>query len=251
MTFGLRGWRSSLALAAVLFVAACSPDRPAAPADTAAAAPASTPADTAAAAPAVTFEDKFKLGLVLLDADEVAPLIGSVPQMFGNTYFDIFVPAPGADYSNPGCTGALTPGMNTTFATSKYQFVAGQRLADGDVQGLDSTRNATQMLVSFPSVEDARSVIDAARPLWQACGGASMKRTDSDGQTVVTTMGEPVDTKYGLAMLNIAEGGDGWRCGRALGSYSSVVADVMVCGNEATTDQAVAVQEAIFRKIKV
>lgn len=243
MRFGLNGpgWVLPAAVLAVV-VAGCSSG----PAEPAAPRAAGASDDT----PAAAFEDKFRLYMTLPDNDELAQILGATRAMRGHDYYELFVPEAGAQISNPGCTTMLTPGMNTTYVSTSYQFVAGRWASDSDAQGFDETRNSTFFAVSFPSVAEARAAVDAARSAWQTCSDVTMTQHESDGDVMTVMLGKPTDTERGVAVLNTIEGGEGWRCARALGSYSSVVADVNVCGDDATVEQATAVQEKIFQKIQ-
>jgi serine/threonine-protein kinase len=138
--------------------------------------------------------------------------------------------------SIPDCSGALNAAQESGYAGSGYTAVAGQKVDEPN-----SAHQVIQVVVDFPSADQARAFVTNSSGKWKACAGKTVTQTLSGDQRRYT-FGPVVGDVPKITLLVTAQGGS--MCQRALSAVSTVVIDVTACGYQ-ITDEAGRVADAI------
>lgn len=137
-------------------------------------------------------------------------------------------------------------GQATIYADSGFSTVSGQRVADQPHAHL-----VEQIVVSFPSAQDARAFFAASAQSWPACASRSHDQTTPDGQTVAHAVG-PVSNTNGTLSATVtgvlARNGSSGACERALTVANNVAIDIDACG-ENPSGAAVNIADQIAAKV--
>jgi serine/threonine protein kinase len=137
-------------------------------------------------------------------------------------------------------------GQATVYAGSGFSTVSGQRVADQYHAHL-----VEQIVVSFPSAQDARAFFAASAQSWPACASRSHDQTTPAGQTVAHTVG-PVSNTNGTLSATVtgvlARNGSSGACERALTVANNVAIDIDACG-ENPSGAAVNIADQITAKV--
>jgi len=137
-------------------------------------------------------------------------------------------------------------GQATVYAGSGFNAISGQRVADELHAHL-----VEQIVVSFPSAQDARAFFAASAQSWPACASRSHDQTTPAGQTVAHTVG-PVSNTNGTLSATVtgvlARNGSSGACERALTVANNVAIDIDACG-ENPSGAAVNIADQIAAKV--
>ncbi|MGO9506307.1 MAG: sensor domain-containing protein, partial [Mycobacterium sp.] len=131
--------------------------------------------------------------------------------------------------SIPDCVGALNAGQDSVYAGSGYTAVAGQKVDEPAT----SAHQVIEVVVDFPSADEARAFVTNSAGKWKACAGKAVTQSLSGDQRRYT-FGNLVGNVPKITLLVTAEGGS--MCQRALSAVSTVVIDVTACGYQLTDD---------------
>ena len=144
------------------------------------------------------------------------------------------------------CVPLEGPGQATVYADSGFAAVSGQRAADQQHAHL-----VEQIVVSFPSAQNAHAFFAASALRWPACAGRQHDETTPAGQTEAHTVG-PVSNTNGTLSATItgvlARNGSSGACERALTVANTVAIDIDVCGQN-PSGAAVNIADQIAAKV--
>lgn len=144
------------------------------------------------------------------------------------------------------CVPLEGPGQATVYADSGFAAVNGQRAADQQHAHL-----VEQIVVSFPSAQNAHAFFAASALRWPACAGRQHDETTPAGQTEAHTVG-PVSNTNGTLSATItgvlARNGSSGACERALTVANTVAIDIDVCGQN-PSGAAVNIADQIAAKV--
>jgi serine/threonine protein kinase len=144
------------------------------------------------------------------------------------------------------CVPLEGAGQATVYAGSGFSAVSGQRAADEPHAHI-----VQQIVVSFPSAQDARAFFAASAERWPACASRSHDETTPAGQTEAHTVG-PVSNTNGTLSATVtgflARNGSRGACERALTVANNVAIDIDACG-ENPSGAAVNIADQIAAKV--
>jgi serine/threonine protein kinase len=144
------------------------------------------------------------------------------------------------------CVPLEGAGQATVYAGSGFTAVTGQRAADQTHAHL-----VEQIVVLFPSAQDARAFFAASTQRWQACANRQHNETTPAGQTEAHTVG-PVSNTNGTLSATVtgilARNGSSGACERALTVANNVAIDIDACG-ENPSGAAVNIADQIAAKV--
>jgi serine/threonine protein kinase len=144
------------------------------------------------------------------------------------------------------CVPLEGAGQATVYAGSGFSTVSGQRAADQSHAHI-----VQQIVVSFPSAQDARTFFDASAQRWPTCASRSHDETTPAGQTEAHAVG-PVSNTNGTLSATVtgflARNGSRAACERALTVANNVAIDIDVCG-ENPSGAAVNIADQIAAKV--
>ena len=144
------------------------------------------------------------------------------------------------------CVALEGAGQATVYAGSGFTAVSGQRVADQAHAHL-----VEQIVVSFPSAQDARAFFAASAQRWPACSNRQHDESTTAGQTQVHTVG-PVSNTNGTLSATItgilARNGASAVCERALTVANNVAIDIDACG-ASPSGAAVNIADQIAAKV--
>jgi serine/threonine protein kinase len=161
---------------------------------------------------------------LLLSPDQLDTAMGAT----GMTVSGTFTAPPDASGQVPdkACIPLEGPGQATAYANSGWTGVSGQRVAD-------QSHRVQQIVVSFPSAQDARTFFTTSAEGWPACANRQHDENTTDGQRQVHTVG-PVSNTNGTLSATITgvltRNGSSATCERALTVANNVAIDIGVCG---------------------
>ena len=127
------------------------------------------------------------------------------------------------------------------YADSGFRAERDQSLNNGD----DFTHYLKQAVVLFPTVEMARTFLDASAQQWRAC--SEYIHTQSGSQWSVGHISVAGDTLNTIATQRDA-GSPGWACGRALALRNNVIIDINTCSAN-PGDSAVRIADQIAANV--
>ena len=126
------------------------------------------------------------------------------------------------------CVPLEGPGQAPVYAGSGFSAVSGQRAADQA-----HAHMVEQIVVSFPSAQEARAFFTSSTQSWPACANRQHDESSTTGQTQVHTVG-PVSNTNGTLSATIsgylARNGASAVCERALTVANNVAIDIGACG---------------------
>jgi serine/threonine kinase PknH len=146
---------------------------------------------------------------------------------------------PGEVYSDPKCAVALFNTTMPAYSISGYVVARGKKIAE-NLNTL--AHDIDEAVVAFQSPADARKFLDAAKAVWDGCGGRRVTYTGTDRVAQPWTFGTPRTVGDIIAIHN--ETLDEWGCGHAMAAKSNVVVDVDACGYH-IAEQATAIVRAM------
>ncbi|MBY0287308.1 MAG: sensor domain-containing protein [Mycobacteriaceae bacterium] len=127
------------------------------------------------------------------------------------------------------------------YADSGFRAERDQSLNNGD----DFTHYLKQAVVLFPTVEMARTFLDASAQQWRAC--TEYTHTQSGSHWSVGRISVANDTLRTIAVQRDA-GSLGWACGRALALRNNVIIDINTCSAN-PGDSAVRIADQIAANV--
>jgi hypothetical protein len=119
-------------------------------------------------------------------------------------------------------------------------------------EGSPSNHIVDQSVALMPSAERAGTFRADSQREWHACAGVPLTITGSDNMTTKSTLAD-VRTQGDLIVQDRTVAGDiapGQRCQHALGVWSNVVAEAVVCDDKNIGDQAQKVVAEILANAK-
>lgn len=215
-------------------------------AGSAAATPSPTPAPPPppASAQAVSVE---QLPTLLLAPADLNAVMGSPGLVITHQLSDTLIPDPADTISNPDCVATQDPDLDSTYHGSGYLGTNGQRLTE---PGDNWNHLVEQFVVSFPNPAAAQAFVAKSTQTWTRCAGTTLSHHyGKDNHDESFTIGQPTATNTSVAVVNYAEGGNGWACSRDLAAKANIVADVETCSLQAS-DQAVTIANKILGQVK-
>jgi hypothetical protein len=142
----------------------------------------------------------------------------------------------------PECVPANYPARDIAYDGSGYTGIWGQRLGDRPKEHV-----VLQVAALFPTAEAAQGFFAAARDTFERCAGKRLPTAFTEGVEVFK-LGEPAVTGTTVTAVNTQVEVGGWKCSRAVGVRSNVVADVSACQYDAT-DQGERVMAGILSRV--
>jgi hypothetical protein len=154
------------------------------------------------------------------------------------------------DFNNPECTGAIYPLEARMYDPSG--FTAARQSLIVPPEGSPSNHIVDQSVALMPSAERAETFRADSQREWQACAGQPLTISHGDNTSTKPTLAD-VRTQGDLIVQDRTVAGDvppGQRCQHALGVWSNVVAEAVVCDDKNIGDQAQKVVEGILSNAK-
>ncbi len=187
------------------------------------------------------------VGGLLLSAEGASAIVGETlhESSVSSTVIDA-----SNDFNRPECTGAIYPFEARMYDTSG--FTAARQSLIVAPEGSPSNHIVDQSVALMPSAEAAERFRADSQREWQACAGVALTVKGSDNMTTKPTLAD-VQTQGGLIVQDRTVAGDiapGQRCQHALGVWSNVVAEAVVCDDKNIGDQAQKVVDAILSNAK-
>ncbi len=149
------------------------------------------------------------------------------------------------------CGPVATPFDAVAYRGSGYASVRYLTVRDPADGKVDATRVSWVGGALFPNVTSAAAAFNKVTSAMQSCAGmtVNLKSADDDGDSF-WIVGKPVTDADGIVtIVNTGEGGDGWRCGRAVALRTNVIAESVDCKIDAGTDGAVGLVKLLTAKI--
>lgn len=206
-----------------------------------------TPAHSAAAqtpaAPSAGLVAPQAVSALLLSAQEVSGIAGET--LHESTTSSSPLDA-SADFNRPECTGAIYPLEARMYDPSG--FTAARQSLIVPPEGSPGNHIVDQSVALMPSAERAETFLADSQREWEACAGVPLTITGSDNTTTNVTLAD-VRTQGELIVQDRTVAGDtapGQRCQHALGVWSNVVAEAVVCDDKKIGDQAQKVVDGIL-----
>lgn len=213
------------------------------------AAPAPSPAAPTAAPgePQAGLVQPAAVGGLLLTPEQVSTIVGETLQE--STSSSAVMDASG-DFDRPECTGAIYPLEARMYDPSG--FTAARQSLIVPPEGSPSNHIVDQSVALMPSAEGAGTFREDSQREWQACAGQPLTITHGDNTATKPTLAD-VRTQGDLIVQDRTVAGDiapGQRCQHALGVWSNVVAEAVVCDDKNIGDQAQKVVGEILANAK-
>ena len=164
-------------------------------------------------------------GLLLSPAD-INTVMGAIGMTASQT--DTYMVDHSAEVSDKDCLFAAAPVEAPVYAGSGSIAMREQDLKE---PGADPEHYVVQVVVSFPSANDAGAFFTASARHWPACSNRQYTRTAAGQPSEVLTVG-PVTNANGTLSATQTEG-TSWTCQRALTVANNVAIDVQACGDRA------------------
>jgi serine/threonine kinase PknH len=192
--------------------------------------PAAGPTSTSAAPNATAAPPSPKpTSAAVIDPTALKGLLASVPEL-SELVGTAMEPNPIADAPFKGvsarpveCTGAVMPGVHSTFWGSGFTGFAGQILSDAPL-----VHKVIQTVASFPSDAEAKAHVDRQFKDWQSCTFTDVNIKISSAEEV-GTVGATANTEGITSIFITAVGGAGRQCEHSMTVRKNVVVDVRVC----------------------
>lgn len=210
-----------------------------------------TPAPSAVAEspgpPSEALVQPAAIGGLLPGPEEVSSIVG---ETLHESSSSSSVMDASADFDRPECTGSIYP-----FEARMYDpsgFTAAQQSLLVPPEGSPSNHIVDQSVALMPSAARAEKFRADSQREWQACAGVPLTITGNDNITTKPTLAD-VRTQGNLIVQDRTVAGDtapGQRCQHALGVWSNVVAEAVVCDDKNVADQAQKVVDAILANAK-
>ncbi len=179
--------------------------------------------DSASPAPSSHLVKAADLQRLFPSPSEFGALIDSPQLHQDDNYTDAVPLPPGRFISDPACTIAMSPGLDTTYRGSKYQGAYGIDASD------DHSRVLEAVAAGFPGAREAQANVDAQLDKLKGCANKDLS-AGSDNRPPAHYMLGDITQSNGVAVLvRVQEGGQGYACGRGVAAKDNVVADVMMC----------------------
>lgn len=172
----------------------------------------------------VTQSSEQGLAALLPSSDEIADILRTPPLEVDRSYE--VMPEWDITATDPSCMSAIANTVTTTYDGSGYLNVFGTVLqeAGGDELSYDIDPG----VVEFGSPSDAIAFVERVADQWRGCTNATVTY-QQDGATRTWLVAEP-DEQDGVWATVSFEQPNVWACARAIGSRSTIVADVRACG---------------------
>ncbi|MCG5432380.1 sensor domain-containing protein [Mycobacterium sp. MYCO198283] len=198
------------------------------------------PPPQTAAAPNV---EEPALDGLLVPLDDVRNLLDAPELAVEQSY--TAMPPSTVGYDPPTCVSAAYNVVEAAYRDSGFVAVRGVALQEP--AGVQVTHNVDQGVVTFPDAAAAAGFVARSVDGWRQC--ATLPFTATRPEVVERwTFGDVGEGGGIFTVSKSVEGGEGWRCGRAMTSKANVVVDVSACGF-GITDQAAAIATRIRDKI--
>jgi hypothetical protein len=189
--------------------------------------PSPAPSSAPAAGPtSATGAPPVDLGSILLGAPDISTIMGTNMQPANQT--SQMLNAPGT-VSNAGCTGAFDVIQASVYQGSGFTAVRGQGWHSSN-----PPHRIYQAAVQFPSVESAHEFVRKSAGNWKACAGQTVTATDGN-QTSTWAFGDFNGAPPRIVQRRTETGANGRVCQHVLSAVSSVVIEVLACGQTITT----------------
>jgi serine/threonine-protein kinase len=201
----------------------------------------------ASAAPSAVLVQPAAADSLLLSPEEVSGIVGETLHE-GSASSSVLDASPG--FNRPECSPAIYPLEARMYDPSGY--TAARQSLIVPPEGNPSNHIVDQSVALMPSAELAETFRTDAQRDWQACAGVPLTITGSDNLTTKPTLAD-VRTQGDMIVQDRTVAGDiapGQRCQHALGVWSNVVAEAVVCDDKNIGDQAQRVVEAILANAK-
>jgi Protein kinase domain/PknH-like extracellular domain len=175
---------------------------------------------------------------LLLNADQVHGIVGQQLQEVSSSNATI---DSSGSLNLPECSGAIYPLESPVYVPTRYTAVRGSLLQPSPT-GNPFYPFVDQSVALLPSADRAAQLrVDSAQ-LWQSCAGKSIT-VSSGNRTMQATLANVVS--QGDMMSQDRTVADGASCQHAMGVWSNVVAEAVVCSDTFIDDESQQVVEAI------
>ncbi|KUI25375.1 sensor domain-containing protein [Mycobacterium sp. GA-2829] len=172
------------------------------------------------------------LGDVLVDIDELNSIVGSVGMVVTS---DVGVMTDhSGDVSDPGCVGAVYGAEETVYEGSGWTVVRDQVARE---PGEDNQHWVEQTVVLYPSEDEARAFVAAARAMWEECARAGLVVDDGVVRSL-WDMASVVDDGPLLTQMSVQRDAGGWGCQHAMSAASNLVVETWACAFAPGTEAA-------------
>ena len=125
----------------------------------------------------------------------------------------------------------------------------GQRLDDSVDDSKKRKHYAIQAVVAFPSAHDANAFYDSSVQSWNNCSKRRFSDVAQGEPDTVWTVAEVTNANGTLSTSQVQEGGEGWRCQRALTVRNNVAIDIVACAYSQSGSPAIDIAEKIAAKV--
>ena len=205
---------------------------------------AAIPQSEAPSGPTVSPVADTALQELLLNPDQLDTAAGATGMTITGSLTTL--PDGSGQVPDKACVALEGAGQATVYAGSGFSAVSGQRAADEPHAHI-----VQQIVVSFPSAQDAHAFFAASAERWPACASRSHDETTPAGPTEAHTVG-PVSNTNGTLSATVtgflARNGSRGACERALTVANNVAIDIDACG-ENPSGAAVNIADQIAAKV--
>jgi serine/threonine-protein kinase len=151
---------------------------------------------------------------------------------------------PSVTVSTPDCQGALYTTQDPVYTGTGYTSVSGLISSE---PGDKHDHWVNQAVVLFPSPDKAKSFLQNSAEKWKGCAGKTVTVTNNS-KTYRWTFAQVQGGPPKITLMDIQEGGDGWKCQRALSVANNVIVDINACGYH-VSDQGAQIADKIVARI--
>jgi hypothetical protein len=181
---------------------------------------------------------------LLLSVSEINTAMGATTMEVTKTSDAMFDDTEALDHKE--CVDAWANAQKTVYAGTGWVAVRSKTLREPGESGWDHW--VSQGVVAFPTAADAAEYYRQSVDRWSACANKRLTFVRPEKATRFWSLGEVKQSDGDLIISQIAEGGEGWGCQRALSTRNNVAIDVAACVFS-PTDQGVTVVHEIAAKV--
>lgn len=146
--------------------------------------------------------------------------------------------------SDPSCVGAAYGAQESVYGTSGYTAVLHQILRE---PGESNEHWVEQVVVMFPTGDEAKSLLKEAKQTWEGCVG-SLVTYDNGAEPVTWDVSDVTDEDSSINQMSRPEVSGTGGCQHSMAVAANVIAEAWACGNR-VENEATSITDAIVGKI--
>lgn len=195
------------------------------------------------APPLETTLTESDLDEVLVPVEELNDIVGSFDLEVSLEFDELNDNS--AAVSDPNCLGAAFGAQELVYGDSGWTAIRDQIVRE---PGEDNPHWIEQVVVLYPSAQEARDFFDTSQTVWDSCVG-SITTYDQDNVPLEWAVSEVTADESVISQMSTPEGAPSGGCHHALSVASNVVVETWACGDD-IVDQASEIAGEIVANIE-